>query len=107
MLSGGAAAVPSSLSHAPVCDYMKRNYVVGLGCVVVVVVVVCFSFLLVLVASVVSRASARVLSCSCSCSSARASYVGRSKSHKFSFFGFLLFVPSAAAKQLGRASFFS
>ena len=56
-----------------------------------------------------SRACARVLvlalalECpSCSCSSAlklvraRASYVGRSKPYRFSFFGFLLFVPSAA-----------
>ena len=29
----------------------------------------------------------------------RASYVGRSKPHKFSFFGFLLFVPSAVVKK--------
>ena len=60
-----------------------------------------------------SRARARVLECSstqvlvsCSCSSARTRsrarvfYVGRSKAHKFSFFGVLLSAPSAAAKLL-------
>ena len=34
----------------------------------------------------------------CSCSSACAAYIGRSKPHKFSFFGFLLLAPSAAVK---------
>ena len=52
----------------------------------------------------------------CSCSSARGralvlmractSYVARTKPHKLSFFGFLLFVPSAVVKWVGWPSFF-